>query len=258
MSTDPTSRDEWLKEKIKCYHDEKTKDLGQWDRYPPEKKPYFSLAILSHTVALFSLLLGEREEAIRQFRQAAEYYDLEIKQGSANMTSWGTPSGHAGTCMNLLNYAILSMDKSTIGNAANTAITIDDAFPKKHRGFALWYYYDRTLAYLLLGEKERALEIVDKVNFKPGKLKDLFTGYRLSLEGILRNDRALLLQGLDQLLKYHYWRYRGLVTGPGDELLCVGAMAQIQTARMNGISITQDDIEEKYRRFIAWNLFADA
>jgi hypothetical protein len=257
MSNEEISNEEWIKERIDSEKFMIKSRLDRWDKIIPDQIPtaYFGIGLFAKSIALYTLLLGDREESIRWFKKSAENFEKCVMERRAR---WGTGTleNEAGNCHDLLNSAVLSGDKSVMESAARTSLAISEKFPGKHRGSATHYYYDKTLGHIILGEDDKALEIVDKVNYRASRpFKDLFDGLRLCLEGTIKDDRGMVVEGLNLVLKFHYRKYGKKDPGPADEILCVQATVQIKFASMRGMKIKPEDLEEKYRKHIPWNLF---
>lgn len=226
--------------------------IGRWDTIPADNKPFFRLGLENSIIALYLLILRNPEEARPFFKKASENYSECIRN---ERTRFGMTEEEMTVCRALLHTAILSGEKSEIETAVRTCLATDENFPRKHRGFATFYYYDVTLGNILIGRKEEALAVIDKINYRPGKLKNLLNGDRFSLEGIIRNNRSMFLEGLHTGLSFHA-HHVGKDPGPADEMVCVPALVHIRLAHMNGMDIRKDEINERYHRFIPWCLFS--
>lgn len=230
--------------------------LNDWNNIAPEQIPsaYFHLGLYSRNMAIYSLLLEDRDKALAWFKKSSEYHLTSLKGDRARYGT-GTWGDEAGVCNVLLNSAVLSGDMVVMEEAARATLAMDDVFPVKHTNNASYFFYVKALGYILVGDDGKAAGIVDMVYAKSySPFKDFFDGLGKCLQGNMTGDRDMVLAGLILVLKYHDKKY-GMKKGTvADELICVPATVQVKLARMKGITIKADDIEEAYRRYIPWIL----
>lgn len=238
------TREDLLKEieynKKSIEHDEAT-----WDQTVPYMVPvvYFGLGRHSRCISIYYLLLGNREEAKAWFGRASDYFLKSRepgKDGEVQMLMWAVLA------------SILSGDGDLM---AKMARVFDDLVYRKPPYF---YYFVACLSHLILREDEPSLK-------DAGKLRELeprsyikvqyYNGLGECCEGVARGDTGLVVSGLADILNRHEALIPSFGKKSDDALVCIPASALIMLARMKGMVITAEDVEEAYRQYIPWNLF---
>lgn len=197
------------------------------------------------------MLLGNKEDAFNWFEKTADYLEEYIVHQRSFIGSW---EGESGRCTDFLYMAILSGNDKLIDEAVKRAQEIDEKFPVKFLDPAQNYYYLLALSNTLSREKMKAESLLEKIDVKYHKgYEDYFSGLIESVEGLLKNDVKLVLNGITQILTFHTRKY-GKKPVTDDELVCIQATALLILAKNQGIEVMPADIEEKYRKYIPWIL----
>ena len=120
-----------------------------------------------------------------------------------------------------------------------------------------FYYFVSCLSNLISGSKKDALKDAEKLDeLEPTNYSKLkyYKGLGKTCKGIAMKDSSLVTSGLINILKRHKSLIPSLGKTMDDALVCIPATALIILAKNQGIEIKPADIEEKYRKFIPWNL----
>ena len=230
------------------------RDKAMWDKIVPEQIPstYYGMGIDSRGIAIYTLLLGNKNEVLNWFEKAAKYLEEYIVHQRFLTGSW---EGESGRCTDFLEVAILSGNDKLIVEAVKRAQEIDEKFPQRYPAPAQNYYYLLALSNTLSREKMKAESLLEKIDVKRNKIyEDYFNGLKESVKGLLKNDVKFVLDGITQILTFHTRKY-GKNPVTDDEFVCIPATALLILAKNKGFEIKPADIEEKYRKFIPWNLF---
>jgi tetratricopeptide (TPR) repeat protein len=229
------------------------RDKAMWDKIVPEQIPstYYDMGFDSRGIAIYTLLLGNINEAINWFEKAAEYFEEHIVHQRSRTGTW---EGESGRCTDFLDMAILSGNDKLTVEAVKRAQEIDRKFPVRYPDPAQNYYYLLALSNTLSLEEKKAKNLLEKIDVKFHKgYEDYFNGLKESVKGLLKNDMELVLDGITQILTFHTRKY-GTNPVTDDELVCIPATVLLLLAINKGIKIKAADIEEKYRKYIPWIL----
>ena len=223
------------------------------DKVPPDNF-YLAYSILGDNyryAALYLLLLGDKREALTWFKKSTEY----LKKSYLDRRSrQGLSESDSGVCVSLQTSSVLSSDKDIMLDVAKICLSLDKSYPEKYRALKSQYYYNRATSLIILGEDEKAKQIVDKIGGNRS-FRKYHNGLRQCLEGILDLNKALVLDGLNLVLEDHDDEFKNVEVGPPYEMICVPATMLIKLAETRGIIIRPSDINDKYCRYIPWILF---
>ena len=207
-----------------------TKDIAMWDQIIPEQIPsaYYSMSSSSRGIAIYTLLLGNKEEAFNWFEKAAEYLEEHIVHQRFLTGTW---EGESGSCTDFLYMAILSGNDKLIVKAVKMAQEIDGKYPVKFPDPAQNYYYLLALSNTLSRDEKNAESLLEKIDVKCHKgYEDYFNGLKEAVKGLLKNNVKLVLDGITQILTFHTRKY-GKKAVTDDELVCIQATALLILAK---------------------------
>ncbi|WP_094229194.1 Imm49 family immunity protein [Methanolobus psychrotolerans] len=235
----------------------KTLDMykSMWDKIIPGKiaTAYHSMALESRGIAIYTLLLGNREESIEWFEQAAHNY---LKCTESSMEYYHSYlESDVGVYLGALYMSIFSGNTDLMTEVANEMPKKHADIPEKFPDVAINFYYLKALESLILDKLDDVSNFTKKVaEINKTKKSDFFEGALRFIEGIQTSDANAVKEGVNKDLKVHKKRItKGLLTA--DELVDISGCAFLLLARDKGIEIKPSDIEEKYREYIPWNLF---
>lgn len=239
---------EYKKNRIKRYED-------IWPQVIQGQIPatYYSMGFHSRGIAIYSLLLGNKEESLKWFEKAAEYLEEQIKHQRSLTGSW---EGESGSCTDFLHMAILYGDDKLIVKAVKKALEINENFPRKFPDAAQNYYYLQALSNIRSGNKEKTKDFIGKIDTKAHKgYEDYFNGLKECLEGLVEEDKELFLNGIYQLLQFHKRKY-GKKPVTDNEFICITATVFLLLAKDRELEIKPYEINEEFRIYIPLVLFS--
>ena len=193
-------------------------------------------------IAIYNLLLGNKEGSLKWFEQAAKYYSksrIKGRDGEVQMLMW------------TILTSILSGNRDLMKEHAQIFDDLEYKTP------SYFYYFVSCLSNLISGSKKDALKDAEKLDeLEPTNYSKLkyYKGLGKTCKGIAMKDSSLVTSGLINVLKRHKSLIPSLGKTMDDALVCIPATALIILAKNQGIEIKPADIEEKYRKFIPWNL----
>ena len=215
-----------------------------WDQIIPEKigSTYYGMGLESRGIAIYTLLLGNKEESLKWFEQAAKYYTKSRTKGR---------DGEVQMLMWTILTSTLSRNKDLMKRSAQIFDDLEYKTP------SYFYHFVSCLSNLILGNEESALVAAERLGeLEPTNYSKLkyYKGLGNTCKGIVKKDSSLLTFGLTNILKRHKTLIPHLGETMDDALVCIPATALLILAKNKGIEIKPADIEEKYRKFIPWNL----
>ena len=230
------------------------KDKAMWDKIIPEQIPtaYFGMGLESRGIAIYTLVLGNKEEALNWFEQAVEYYlntiekDIELK-GLYRVNE-------SSNYLNAFYMSVFSDNTDLIVKVAKRILGMPTNFPKEFPNVAINFYYAMSLGSLILDKSSHVSDFLrELVEVNKTKKSDFFEGASEFIKGMHTGNAHAVKEGINKVLEVHEKR---ITKGPltDDELVCISGSVFLLMAKNKGIEIKPADIEEKYRKFIPWNL----
>lgn len=217
-----------------------------WNQIVPEKIPstYFGMGLEARGIAIYSLLLGNKEDAREWFEKAAEYYSksrVKGKDGEVQMLMWS------------LLTSILSKNKDLMDKSAKIIDDLDYRTP------SYFYHFVSCLSNLILGNKDSVLIDAEKLEeLEPANYSKLkyYKGLGKTCKGIAMNDTGLIKQGLADILQRHKTLVPSLGKTMDDALICIPATALLLLSKNKGIEIMPEVIMVEQRGYIPWMLLS--
>ena len=229
------------------------RSLNNLGKVPPERLRiiYFDLGLDSETIAVHSILLGDRDEALKWFRKSSEYYFLQVEsQRSLKGTcSW---EGEMGECKNAFYMAVLSGDRELIKRCVGQSLGICAEYPEKYPDLANSYFYLVAFTRYLNGELELAREALDGIRVDDKKNIELYNGLKDGLRGLIACDHQRLVSGLNKILIFHA---KSVNSKMPYHLISIDATVLTKIAREKEIIVKPDDTDKDLGKYIPWNLF---
>lgn len=221
------------------------RDKAMWDQIIPEQIPstYFGMGLESRGIAIYNLLLGNKNEALSWFEQAAKYYAksrIKGRDGEVQMLMW------------TILTSILSGNRDLMKEHAQIFDDLEYKTP------SYFYYFVSCLSNSILGNEESVLTATEKLDkLEPTNYSKLkyYKGLGKTCKGIAMKDSSLVTSGLIDILKRHKSLIPSLGKTMDDALVCIPATSLIILAKNQGIGIKPDSVNEKYRDYIPWVLF---
>lgn len=230
---------EYSKNRIKKYEE-------MWDRIVPEQitSTYFSMGLNARHIAIYNLLLGNKEEAIKWFEKAAEYYSksrVKGRDGEVQIVMWS------------LLTSLLSKNKDLMDKSAKIIDDLD------HRTPSYFYHFVSCLANLIIGNEDIALKNAEKLEeLEPTNYSKLkyYRGLGKTCRGIIKKDSNLVKSGLTDILRRHKSLVPSLGKTMDDALVCIPATGLLLLAKIRGTTVNPREIEEAYKNYIPWLLLS--
>lgn len=221
------------------------KDKAMWDQIIPEQisSTYFGMGLNARHIAIYNLLLGNKEGSLKWFEQAAKYYSksrIKGRDGEVQMLMW------------TILMSILSGNRDLMKEHAQIFDDLEYKTP------SYFYYFVSCLSNSILGNEESVLTATEKLDkLEPTNYSKLkyYKGLGKTCKGIAMKDSSLVTSGLINILKRHKSLIPSLGKTMDDALVCIPATALIILAKNQGIGIKPDNVNENYKDYIPWALF---
>jgi len=232
------SREE-LKEEIESSINVIKQTKSRWGRIIPKRIPsaYYRLGLYSRGIAVYNLLLGNKKEALEWFRKSAKYFIKSVEQGRDKYKKW---EGEAGSCSDAFYMSILSRDRELLKKAMELTFDIHPDYPNRFPDPAGGYYCLMALSKKLVGDVESAKHFIEKAKTarKHKGFEDFENGQILFIEGIIREDEKLCLQGAKKLSEYHSKKPQSMAD---DKLVNIRLTALLLIAKRRNIDLKLDN-----------------
>lgn len=250
-----TKTEEEFVKKIEYSRNRIKKYENMWNQIIPDQIPstYHSMGLNARHIAIYSLLLGNKDEARRWFEKAAEYYLKRIETGSKTQSVY--QGNDPGVYLDAFYTSVLSGDTNLPPKIAEGILGMDTNFPQKFPDVAKTYWYSKSLAGLILDKPSIVSENLKAlVNNNKIQKNEFFKGASEFIEGLLKKDIHLVSKGISNIIETHEKRIKSGQPLADDELVSISGTAMFLMAREKGLKIKPDDVKEKYREYIPWVL----
>ncbi|MFC7046967.1 Imm49 family immunity protein [Halobacteriaceae archaeon GCM10025711] len=224
----PTLTQDELQEGIERAHEIIDATLDRWDRIPPDRKPYYRLAIQARIIGLYRSVLGDREAAFEWLGKSAEWY----------LDSYGP--GKAAMLVRAQLTAVLARDDALMAKAAEMAHEAESGEPTYFDGVAT------CLSSLIRGDDEATLRHADALtDLESTAFQDVdyYDGLGTCCRAIATGDESLLETALETVLERHETLIPKLGDRTHDAQVCIPAAAIVVLARQRGLDV---DVESEY------------
>lgn len=197
------SEDE-LKKRIERNFRRLERDKTIWDQIIPDKIPiaYYDMGLLSRGIAIYSLLLGKEEDALKWFEKAAEYYLIRIEKGKELKSVY--QGNEPGVFLDALYMSVLSGNINLSAKIASGMLAMNSDFPEKFPDAAKSYCYVKSLAGLILNKPEvvvNSLKALVEANEK--EKSEFFEGASKFIDGMITRNAELVNKGIEKVIKAH-------------------------------------------------------
>ena len=111
--------------------------LKEWGTTSSDKVPpriYYSLASDTRTIAVYTTLLGDKEEAIKWFKLSSDYFNKQVESQRIQAGDCSYES-EAAICKDAFNMAIISGDCELINKSIELSINICKEYQKSFQIF---------------------------------------------------------------------------------------------------------------------------
>lgn len=251
-----TSLTEEVRGKVRKRKDRirREKEERSWEERP-ERAPaaHTGVALDARAVALYSVLLGEFEQASEWLGSAAEHYHASgASRLEVNVDLLSTLRNAPHQLVTGLYMAVLAGDESVIREIADTILEMDREHSYQlHDGSfttvdldADDYHHARCLAAIAIDDRERAADRLERlqeaIGDQPeGASAEHFARNAAVVDGILDPDPDRITSAIREELAHHE---RELPGDPeiSEDLICVEATAMLVLARRAGLAVEVD------------------
>lgn len=194
---------------------------------------FITIADQANRIALNYLIIKEKENAIYWFRESTKYY--------LSATKLLYPNG-----LRLVD-SVVPLHDNILYRKASDAITGLSYKPYSNTG--LFEVYLECIASFLRDSPESALDYVSKLReleIKYWKEVKWYEGLADAVEGIAREDKTLLLNGISRVLEIFKKRNAQLKRIP----ICTEATSLFILGRRQGIKIELEELSKDLQEFI--------
>lgn len=231
--------EKWIKEEKEEIDEVK----GYWNEIIPEEIPgtYFDFAMKSRAIAIYNLCLGNKQNALKWFKESVRYckkmIEYKNKNNKFDITSY----------RDLIFSVILTQDKGTIKKEADEMCNVEEKIKKdvKYKDDLFLYYYIFVLANLITEHSDKTRELLSRLD----KYKKLpYQSYPINdaVKGILQKDTELVKKGINNMLKRHAGLVRAQSITTPERLVCIPVVCMLILAKLKGMNIKDIYIESKY------------
>jgi DNA-binding beta-propeller fold protein YncE len=230
-------------------------DVSMWGNGVPE---FYILYLQSMSrealyLATDTMMLGNTWMAISWFKAASMFDEIGLTYQRKRISTW---YDEALYCRDALYHAILSKDREMISRIADLTFHIDSNWPEKYPDCAYLYHYIQALASLSLADNKDVSGHIANMNVVKGRTynKKKVEIKKRCFESIFSGDRESFIVFLNELLAWHYKLCRKRSPMPYD-LFAFPEISLALVAKGTGIELKPENIDEKLRPYIMWELF---